>query len=57
MLYTFECKKCEKVEDRLVRMAEAESQSCSCGEHMDQIDTFSSTVLFKGRWFKTAGSY
>lgn len=58
MLYTFECKKCEKQEDRLVKMADADTQNCKeCGEHMNQIDTFSTSIQFKGRWWKTARSY
>lgn len=57
MLYNFECKKCEKKEERLVKMADAEAQNCECGEHMDRVMDYSTTVQFKGRWMKTAGSY
>lgn len=57
MIYTFECKKCDKQEDRLVKMADTDNQVCECGEPMSHIDTFSTALQFKGKWYKTTRSY
>jgi putative FmdB family regulatory protein len=57
VIYTYVCKKCEKEEDRLVKMADADNQVCNCGEPMQQKDTYATAVHFKGNWFKTRGRY
>lgn len=58
MLYTYKCNKCDKVEDRLVKLADADSQFCkTCEEKLEQQDTFSTAISFKGRWYKTTKSY
>lgn len=58
MIYTFKCEKCDIVEDRLVKMADADNQYCKeCNEKMVQQDTFATAIAFKGRWYKTTKSY
>ena len=49
MLHEYRCNKCEKVEDRIVKVAEMEDQTCAeCGEKLELIPTFSRAVQFKG---------
>lgn len=60
-LHTYECSICGKHEDKVVKFAEADHmQICDCRLEytMTRVECLSAPVLqFKGRWFKTAGSY
>ncbi len=39
-IYTYECTKCQKEEDRIVRMDDRENQLCeACGQRLQQLLT------------------
>lgn len=61
MLYTYECLSCGKVEDRLIRLAEADNmQQCDCRPELSMRRIFQPGTVglnFKGKWYKTTKSY
>lgn len=60
-MFDFECEKCHKVKEIIVKFDDAEKpQPCDCeeGALMQRVDKiYAPGHQYKGRWMKTAGSY
>lgn len=59
-IYDYVCVKCDKHEERLVSISEAEKQLCDCedGAKMDRTENVANTSFaLKGVWFKTHRRY
>lgn len=60
-MYEFECEKCKKVKDAIVKFSEADDPiACDCEEDakMIRVDKLYRTGhKYRGIWYKTTGQY
>lgn len=62
-MYVYECTKCHKQEDKIVKLAEVDAGinfDCDCeeGAKLEKTTTPTAAALrFRGRWHTTTGSF
>jgi len=57
--YTYRCDKCEKVEDKFIKLADLDNiLYCDCEENVELTRLISApSIQFIGKWFKNAKEY
>jgi putative FmdB family regulatory protein len=53
-MYEFKCTRCGTIDERIVQMADVDSQVCDCGREstMERVDTFQTLrPIFRGSGF------
>lgn len=57
-IYAYTCDKCNKSEDRLVRLSQKDSQICEdCQSEMHEEFPDQMNFILKGSWYKNNKSY